>query len=177
MDDPDWVELQETVRALGARIDELERRADAPAEPRATVGGDGFWGLEGLQARLPDDESTADGAVMIVGSLTLPTGASAAWQQTGGTAGLLEDGWSERAATIAALGSPVRLELVRRILCGASTTAELAEGEDLGTTGQLHHHLRQLVAAGWVRHSGRGRYEIPAARIVPLLALVLGAER
>jgi len=34
-----------------------------------------------------------------------------------------------------------------------------------------------LLSAGWVRQSGRGNYEIPAARIVPLLACVLGAER
>jgi predicted transcriptional regulator len=71
----------------------------------------------------------------------------------------------------------VRLELLRHIVSGVRATAELAEIASLGTTGQLHHHLRQLVAAGWVRQSGRGAYEVPASRIVPLLACVTGAQR
>jgi hypothetical protein len=45
------------------------------------------------------------------------------------------------------------------------------------TTGQLYHHLRQLVAAGWLRTSLRGRYAVPADRIVPLLALLAAARR
>jgi len=78
---------------------------------------------------------------------------------------------------LGALGHPVRLELLRHILLGTHATADLAEMESLGTTGQLHHHLRQLVATGWVRQSGRGSYEIPASRVVPLLACLIGAQR
>lgn len=136
-----------------------------------------FWALEGLRSRRGDHHSTADGAVMIVGDVTLPDGAPVSWQQGTGTAGMLESDWSDHSAAFAALGHPVRLELLRHILSGVHTTAELAEIGSLGTTGQLHHHLRQLVAAGWVRQAGRGRYEIPAARIVPLLACLAGAQR
>ena len=44
-------------------------------------------------------------------------------------------------------------------------------------THQLHHHLRQLVAAGWLASTRRGHYEVPAARVVPLLVTVLAAHR
>lgn len=178
MDPHEITELREELRALTLRVAAIEGRtaADGLALP-SVAADDTFWALGGLRARLAEDQTTVDGAVMVVGSLTLPDGAVAAWQQTAGTAGLLEHSWEDRAVTIGALGNPVRIEILRQILIGTTKTAELAEIDGLGTTGQLHHHLRQLVAAGWVRHSGRGSYEVPAGRIVPLLALVLGAER
>ncbi|MGO1410196.1 MAG: ArsR/SmtB family transcription factor [Microbacterium sp.] len=167
--------LREELDALTDRMDELEqaRHVSKDLAPRESS----LWALDGLQDRLDDDPSTVDGAVMLVGSLTLPTGASASWQQGIGTTGLLDAPWTEQASTLAALGHPVRIELLRHILSGVQTTSELTAIDSLSTTGQLHHHLRQLVAAGWVKQRGRGSYEIPAARIVPLLVCVLGAER
>lgn len=177
--DEEVAELREAVQALTARVSALEasRGERSAAAPDARIDGDGFWALTELQARLSDDASTQAGAVMMVGSLTLPTGAPVAWQQGIGTAGLLESWWGERAQSLAALGHPVRLELLRHILGGMHATADLAALDSLGTTGQLHHHLRQLVTTGWVRQSGRGSYEVPAARIVPLMICMLGAER
>lgn len=136
-----------------------------------------FWALRELQARREDHPSTVGGAVMIVGSLNLRDGAPVAWQQSTGSDGLLETDWSDLAGAFSALGHPGRLELIRHILSGVHATAELSEIASLGTTGKLHHHLRQLVAAGWVRQRARGSYEVPAARIVPLLACLTGAGR
>ncbi|AZC14949.1 winged helix-turn-helix domain-containing protein [Microbacterium sp. ABRD28] len=188
-------DLRQEVAALAARLTALEAEAapaapGAPAAPAPAPGdaqapgpGPGldpetFWALHGLQARLADHPSTTDGAVMLVGSVRLPGGGGdVVWQQGFGAEGLLAAEWSAHAATLAALGHPVRLELLRQILAGRHTTADLATLDDLGTTGQLHHHLRQLVATGWVRQSGRGSYEVPATRVVPLLAVIAGAER
>ena len=75
-----------------------------------------------------------------------------------------------------ALSHPVRLRLLQQVLNGTATTAELADDETLGTTGQLHHHLRALVAAGWLTSTGRGRWSIPAPRIIPLLVVVVGSH-
>ncbi len=146
--------------------------APAPLEDQ-----DAFWALNELQTKLHDHPATVDGVVMTVGSLTLPDGAPVAWQEGLATADMLETDWAEQAAVFAALGHPVRLELLRHILSGVRATSELAQIASLGTTGQLHHHLRQLVATGWVRQSGRGTYEIPAARVVPLLTSVMSAQR
>ncbi len=49
--------------------------------------------------------------------------------------------------------------------------------DGFGTSGQLYHHLRQLVAAGWLRTAGRGRYEVPPARVVPLLVVLAACQR
>ncbi len=57
------------------------------------------------------------------------------------------------------------------------TLSELNAHERLGTTGQPYHHLRQLVAAGWLRAGGHGRYDVPGERVVPLLVILAAARR
>ncbi|MGO1509657.1 MAG: DUF7347 domain-containing protein [Actinomycetaceae bacterium] len=176
----DDADLRARLLALEERVSTLEHARDRTDSPEPQPGAqdeETFWALHGLRARLPDHPDTAGGAVMLVGSLTLPGGGPVEWQQAGGSDGLVESDWTGRADVFAALGHPVRLELLRRLLSGVTSTAELAGTEGLGTSGQLHHHLRQLVAAGWVRQAGRGRYRVPAARVVPLLAMLVGAER
>ena len=59
------------------------------------------------------------------------------------------------------------------MLNGRTTTAALAADESLGTTGPLHHHLRALVAAGWLASTGRGCWSVAARRVIPLLVVVL----
>ena len=76
----------------------------------------------------------------------------------------------------AALGHTLRLRLLREILGGRRTATELAGLDEVGTSGQIYHHLRQLTAAGWLRQAGRGRYEIPAGRVVPLLVALATAR-
>ncbi|GGF00214.1 ArsR/SmtB family transcription factor [Mycetocola zhadangensis] len=170
--------LRDEVRALAERLSALEAQ---PTTSTTAVDGaaapDAFWALTGLRSRLGDAESTRDGAVMLVGAVTLPTGAPVEWQQSAGTRGMFEVEWEDHAAAFAALGHPVRLELLRQILSGTHATAELAGIESLGTTGQLHHHLRQLVTTGWVKQTGRGSYDVPASRVVPLLACLTAVAR
>jgi hypothetical protein len=143
------------------------------AGPRSGPGADpdAFWALNGLDERAPD------GAVLYVGSVPLPTGERIEWQWARTADGLLAADWSEVAAPLAALAHPVRLRLLRRVLGGAQTTAELADDPELGTTGQLYHHLRQLTSAGWLHSTARGHYTVPGERVVPLLVILMGAQR
>src|SRR5690606_18106539 len=90
---------------------------------------------------------------------------------------LLGADWTEEADVLVALGHPVRLRLLQRVLGGATTVAELVDTDGVGTSGQVYHHLRQLTAAGWLRALGGGRYEVPVARVVPLLAVAPGGRR
>lgn len=169
-------ELRAAVEALTERVAALEaprRASDAAPE----LDPETFWALAGLRERVLAHPGGPSGAVMLLGELELPTGEPVAWQQAADTDALLNVEWDDRAAGFAALGHPVRLELLRRILAGTRSTAELSATPSLGTTGQLHHHLRQLLAAGWLRQAGRGRYEVPAQRVVPLLVCLAAAER
>lgn len=177
--------LADQVADLRARVELLEtavgtRAADDPTTPSgsaapASTTADAFWALEGLRARRDEHPATADGLVMLTGSLELPTGEPVEWQQGAATGQLIDTDWSANAAALAALGHPVRLELLRQVLQGVRTTSALAN--ELGSTGQLHHHVRQLVSAGWLAQRGRGSYEVPVARVVPLLAILTGVTR
>ncbi|HJE92075.1 MAG TPA: helix-turn-helix domain-containing protein [Dietzia timorensis] len=176
----EYERLATEIAELTKRVEELEgstSKEPSVAPTAAKLDADTFWALNGLRARIEQNSSSDGGEVILLGSVTLPDGTPAAWQQGAETEALLESDWSDFAATFASLGHPVRLELLRHILAGTHSTAELGDQGSLGTTGQLHHHLRQLVATGWVRQSGRGSYEVPASRIVPLLVMMAGAQR
>lgn len=114
--------------------------------------------------------------MLFTGAVRLPTQEQYEWQYGLLSEQLLDGDWSDAADSFAALGHAVRLRLLREILGGRRTAAELTELEGLGTTGQIYHHLRQLTAAGWLHTASRGRYEVPGARVVPLL-VVLAAAR
>lgn len=78
------------------------------------------------------------------------------------------------AEVLAALGHPVRLALVRRLLTGSATAAELQAAAELSSTGQVYHHLRGLAAARVVEQDGRS-YRVPKTAVVPLLTAILAA--
>ncbi|TGB08982.1 helix-turn-helix domain-containing protein [Streptomyces sp. MZ04] len=165
------MDLEERVAELERRMAELE--SAGPAVP--AVGEGDFWALDALKARHPVTED-ADGAVLFTGAVRVPTGHRYEWQYGLLTETVFEGDWSEAAESFAALGNPVRLRLLREILGGLRTAAELAALPDAGTTGQIYHHLRQLTGAGWLHTTGRGRYEVPAGRVVPLLVVLTAAR-
>ncbi|WP_225855074.1 ArsR/SmtB family transcription factor [Micromonospora noduli] len=164
--------MEERLAALEAQVATLTERLTAtPPTPPAPEGS--FWALDGLKQRLPADGT---GAVLYTGSVRVAD-QHYDWQYGRTVDDLLAADWTELASTLSALAHPVRLRLLREVLGGRQSTSELAEIEELGTTGQLHHHLRQITAAGWLRSAGRGRYAVPAERVVPLLAILTAAAR
>jgi hypothetical protein len=168
--------LTERVADLEARVGVLERgQATAPPGPDLAPVPlrERLWVLEGLKARLPAD----GGAVLFAGLVPRPGGQLVEWQWGQATKALLAADWSDLAAPLAALGHPVRLLLLREVLSGVHSAADLAGREGLGTSGQLYHHLRQLVSAGWLRPTARGRYAVPPDRVVPLLVVLSAAHR
>lgn len=163
------------LEALERRVNNLEVRLtrDVGATPqREAMGSDALWALEGLRER-----TEGPGAILLAGHVQLPDGRLSQWQESADTDSLLDEDWTDAADVLAALGNGVRLRLLRRILEGACSVNELTEVEGVGTSGQVYHHLRQLTAAGWLRAIGGGRHEVPVARVVPLLALILGTRR
>ncbi|WP_328861084.1 ArsR/SmtB family transcription factor [Streptomyces sp. NBC_00306] len=165
------MELEERVAALERRLAALEQ-ADRAA-PR--LGEGDFWALEGLKEQLAE-AGAQSGGVLFTGAVRLPTQEQYEWQYGLLCEQLLDGDWSDAADSFAALGHAVRLRLLREILGGRRTAAELTELEGLGTTGQIYHHLRQLTAAGWLHTASRGRYEVPGARVVPLLVALAAAR-
>jgi DNA-binding HxlR family transcriptional regulator len=75
------------------------------------------------------------------------------------------------ARVLAALGNAVRLRIVAVLLAGPAMTAELTERLAQPSTGQLFHHLRELITAGLVHQPVRGTYALRRQDVIPLLAV------
>lgn len=145
--------------ALERRVEELERRSIAPAggPPEASTGPQG----------------TTAGTVRYSGEVSLHGEVTWSVAYDAGAALALDD--EPRTAVLAALGHPVRVRIVRGLLRGPRSTAELTEVAELASTGQLYHHLRALTHCGLVEQDGRGSYRIAAPVVVPALVLLTAA--
>ncbi len=154
----------------------------ASAAPPTTVGvaaltanDDRYWALNELNRQRtskPDDR----GSVIYAGTVSLPSGANYVWQRQEAAHTLLDANWHDLSDTLAALSHPVRLSILKAAIGEERSTQDLLSLPDMGTTGQLFHHIKTLQDAGWLRSVQRGRYRVPGERVVPLLA-ILSATR
>ncbi|QDY77695.1 ArsR/SmtB family transcription factor [Streptomyces qinzhouensis] len=172
--------LEQRVAELESRLAALEEREAGRTEPAPHApaeDGDraSFWALAGLKEQLAG-LGAEDGGVLFTGAVRLPTGERYEWQFGVLADELLDRDWTTLSDALAALGHPVRLRLLREILGGRRTAAELAELDGLGTSGQIYHHLSRLSSTGWLHTTGRGRYAVPPARTVPLLVALTAAQ-
>jgi DNA-binding transcriptional ArsR family regulator len=167
---------------LGSRLAALEERVgrlEGTPRPRSSpVSGDDFWVLDVLRGRTDPvfSDAAVAGSLVFAGTASLPGSGTVVWQEEHPVPSVLGDSWADAAGALGALGHPVRLELIRRLLTGAHTTHELAEIPDLGTSGQLYHHLRELQVAGLVIQRRRNDYAVPADRVILCLVLVAAAK-
>ena len=159
--------LERRLAALEAAVAQLQGSPNdaAPAMALMPEDAERFWLLQELRRRHPA------GAIAFAGTASVGKG-EVAWQWGVESDRLLEQDWEGAAPALDALSHPVRLRLLQRVLNGVTTTAELSEDAALGTTGQLHHHLRALVAAGWLQSIGRGQWAVTPQRVVPLLVVI-----
>lgn len=161
--------LELRLAALETAVERLlADRSESPAAVPGSSDPDAFWVLEGLSRRHREATVVFAGTAVVAQS-------TASWQWGVSTKDLQERDWNGAAPVFEALAHPVRLYLLQRILNGTTSTAELAADDKLGTTGQLHHHLRILTAAGWLQSVGRGQWAVPPPRVIPLLIAVLTA--
>ncbi|MCQ2000430.1 winged helix-turn-helix domain-containing protein [Arthrobacter zhaoxinii] len=159
------------LQALEARVAALEQRAEAAGPASPADDADVFWALEGVRKRHPEP-----GAVLFTGTATTAAGAHYEYQYGLETGHLLDVDWTRFADTLASLGHPLRLAVLRAVLGGTETVAGLVEELGSGTSGQIYHHVHQLTAAGWLAPHARSRYRIPPARVIPLLAILTAAS-
>ncbi|MFD0710905.1 ArsR family transcriptional regulator [Paenibacillus sp. GCM10027626] len=73
---------------------------------------------------------------------------------------------------LAALGSKPRLDIITAIMTESLTGAELVEKLQMGTTGQLYHHMKALQGADLITQNKNGRYTLSDHRKLPLLLLL-----
>ncbi|WP_231571109.1 ATP-binding protein [Gordoniibacillus kamchatkensis] len=89
---------------------------------------------------------------------------------------LLAGDTGEAAKVLAALGHQQRLDILKCVLREKLTGPQLIEKLNMGTTGQLYHHLKALLGADLLRQEERGgAYFVPDNRALPVLLLLAAA--
>jgi hypothetical protein len=153
-----------------------ERAPPRPSVPAAIVTPQRkFWAIDGV-LRGTEAKGSESGGVVFAGQVVLPNEETYAWQIESDTPALLTSDWSVAHTPLAALAHPIRLQVLKALIEGKRDTQSLASLPNMGTTGQLYHHLKELEAAGWIRQPRRGEYIVLAERVIPLLAILSACE-
>ncbi len=147
------------LEALRARLAALEGGVAALGEPPAPAAGRGSAGEAGSVRYA--------GTVRLAGEVR--------WTIELGAEDVLALPPAAVVRVLAALGHPVRLAVVRRLLRGPASVAELQEAVGGSSAGQVYHHLSTLAAAGVAEAVGGGRHRVPPTAVVPLLVALLAA--
>jgi DNA gyrase subunit B len=81
------------------------------------------------------------------------------------------------AKILSALGHKQRIDILRAVLQQPLTGAELVDRLNMGTTGQLYHHIKALQGADLLTQEERGgKYTFPDHRALPFLLLLTAAS-
>ncbi|MEN0066422.1 MAG: ArsR family transcriptional regulator [Myxococcota bacterium] len=126
----------------------------------------------GLITRLRRVEGeAAQGAIQLAGSVDIG-GRRAAWQTIHASEELVTFDPEPVARVLSALGHPIRLQIVLSLLAGPRKASDLEVSLDVGSTGKLYHHLKELVSAGVVVQPRRSEYVVPTPGVIPVLAAI-----
>ncbi len=170
-----------------ARIEKLERRVDvleardptAPSTPSSSARPapvPDLRQLEELRLRQGDQYVRGEMRGAVTYAVSAKTGdKEVLWAGDHGAPEIWDLEPASLARSLAALGHPARITLVRSLLTGPKTSQDLQEVIGSGSTGQLYHHLNDLISAGVVDQTARSQYQIDRSRIAPLLVILAAA--
>lgn len=80
------------------------------------------------------------------------------------------------AKVLSALASRQRLAILKSILRSPGSAADLVERLNLGTTGQVYHHLKALQSADLITQEERGLFIFKGHRVPGLIMLLVGVS-
>jgi DNA-binding transcriptional ArsR family regulator len=163
-------ELAAGIRDLQTRVAALEAAAD---QGRSRVGTGELAAVDSILAQLGPTEVSpgAQGTVVYAGAGPGPDGLNA-WQVARPWSDLAEVDPGLVAAPLAGLASPHRIQILQVLLRGPATTAEITDRLEGPSSGQLFHHLKELLAAGLLYQPNRGTYAVRHQHVVPLLTVL-----
>lgn len=85
---------------------------------------------------------------------------------------LIENGMADK--VLACIGNATRLTILLEILRGPKTVAALVEKCGFGSTGQVYHHMKPLLAADIITEDQKGAYIVQPHRVQGIIMLLAG---
>ena len=123
------------------------------------------------------EATSEEGSVFYSGQVHL-NGQNIRWEPQERRMDQLLDMNTEKAAKIlATLGNKRRLDILKAVMAEPLSGAELVERLNMGTTGQLYHHLKAALGADLLVQEQGGRYALPKHRSLPFLLFALCRRR
>jgi DNA-binding transcriptional ArsR family regulator len=163
-------DLDEAVRDLAERVTRLERARPKRARDDTAL-------VQRLIDELERDGPAGPSSATVVYAGAGPwEDGVVAWQVAREWGDIRSAAAEPIARVLSALANGTRVRIVSELLRGSITTGDLAERLDQPSSGQLFHHLKELIAAGLIHQPVRGTYAIPRRHVVPLLALLSAAS-
>jgi DNA-binding HxlR family transcriptional regulator len=163
-------ELAAVVADLGERVTALEAGAQPTRRrsPRADLAL-----VQSIVDELPegDDGRAGDGVIVYAGAGPGPDGLTA-YQTDHRWSELLAADPNPMAVCLAAFGNGQRILILQLLLRGRASTAELTAALGTASSGQLFHHLKELLAAGLIYQPSRGSYAVRPQRVIALLTIL-----
>jgi DNA-binding transcriptional ArsR family regulator len=169
--------LEEEIAALRTRLAALEEQMSS-----FTRGGTTGALFQARGAALPSDREppTAQtgpmqGTLSYSGDLQLGE-RPLRFRQTLAVQSLFEAAPDLLGQIFAALASPHRVIILRTLCERPCTAQQLQEVLEMGSAGQLYHHLKELLTAGLITQRERSSaYTIEPAKVIPVCAALLVA--
>lgn len=158
-------QISRSLTDLAQRVAALEAATPARAQPQSETPV-----AEQLVHHLAGRETAGD--TLLYAGVGGWDGQTLAWQVERSWEEIRSGSAEQSASVLTALGNPTRVRIAVELLRRRLTTAELGTRLDQPSSGQLFHHLKELLAAGVIHQPVRGTYAVREQHVIPLLAVL-----
>jgi len=125
--------------------------------------------LDRVQAQLAKLLPAGEGIGVLIAGIVQQQ-ATSRWHKIAAWAGFADLPDDDIVRLLEPLGNPRRVELVRQLAVGVSTTGDLQKATGM-SGGQFYHHLSRLAEAGYIARISQGRFALSTRGKVALACL------
>jgi DNA-binding HxlR family transcriptional regulator len=172
----EFEELKKRVGTLEKRVASLTKAEGGRQIMRkgAPLQEDDLMLLERLRARKGKRygrDALASGVIAYAGAATISHKATL-WIREHPVPEILQSDPDTVARILMALGNQSRIAIVIELIQRPRSAPELQELLKISSTGQLYHHLKELLSAGIISQPKRSTYEVNQHKLIPLLNIL-----
>lgn len=168
--------LEDEVAALRAEVAALTERVPQQGAPDRSLPKSSHILGFGQDSTQLSEEDTVQGTLTYEGEVQI-AGKQQQTEQQEELGAVFENAPHLLAPIFAAFANPHRIVILRALYHGPRTGQQLADILGMSTTGQLYHHLKELLAVRLIIQRGRSLYSIDPTKAIPIgIALMVASH-